>query len=165
MIASWEIRYCICTSGLWRPSSTYPLPWCQRVCTLVSSFCWIPKMCGWLFESRCYHVYKLRYSFLHTYLRFVAAIFDLPINLTSESTHISPTVLLDFNNGVTRWKFSDITFKLRHPIYIWFRPRPLGQRRIRNKLGQRRVDIKMKGPNSWRQPSAHLVYFSIVYCV
>ena len=37
--------------------------------------------------------------------------------MTSENIHLSPTMLLDIENGVTRRKFGDITFELRHPIY------------------------------------------------
>ena len=48
----------------------------------------------------------------------MAAIFDLPATLTSESIHITSIVLLDFENGVTFQKFGDITFESRHPINI-----------------------------------------------
>ena len=43
--------------------------------------------------SRCCHIHKLRYSFLHTYFRLMSAIFDLSVTLTSEIIHISSTAV------------------------------------------------------------------------
>ena len=39
-----DIRYCICTSGLWRPCLIYQSPRHQRVVIVVSLCCWTPKM-------------------------------------------------------------------------------------------------------------------------
>ena len=43
-------------------------------------------------------LYKLRYKTWHMYFRLMAAVFDLPVTLTSESTHSSLTVYMDANN-------------------------------------------------------------------
>ena len=55
-------------------------------------------MWGWPLESCSYLFYKLRYRTLHMYFRLMAAIFDFPFTTTSESIHISSTVLLDPEN-------------------------------------------------------------------
>ena len=38
--------------------------------------------------------------------------------MASKSVHISLTVLLDVKTGVNCWRFNDVTFESRHPIYI-----------------------------------------------
>ena len=81
------------------------------------------------------------------YFRLMAAIFDLPVTLTSEISHVSPSVLLNPDNvglavgisllsgaqaeifviayvlplnDVTCRTFLDITLELHHPIHIRF---------------------------------------------
>ena len=49
-------------------------------------------------ESRCHHVYKLRYSLLHNVLPLIVASYDLPVNMTSESIDFNTSVLLDLEN-------------------------------------------------------------------
>jgi hypothetical protein len=63
-------------------------------------------------------MYKLRYTLMYIYFRLMAAMFDLPVTPTSESFQICPIVLLCLKNIDSRRLFSDITFELRHPIYI-----------------------------------------------
>ena len=41
---------------------------------------------------------QLIYAFLPVYFRLMAAIFDLPVTLTSEIIQISPSTLLDLEN-------------------------------------------------------------------
>ena len=53
-----------------------------------------PLECLWC------HEYIMRYAFLHMYFRLLAAIFDSPVSLTSESIHVSLTVLLDLKKMV-----------------------------------------------------------------
>ena len=56
--------------------------------TLVPPCCWTPKMVYSL-ESLASLLYKLRYTTLHMYFRFMAAMFDLSVTPTSESIHVS----------------------------------------------------------------------------
>jgi len=68
-------------------------------------------------ECRLNHVYKPRYWLLHMYFRLMAAIFDLPVTLTSESIRIRPgcSVLLDPENkcGRCRWNLFPVTLALK----------------------------------------------------
>ena len=48
--------------------------------------------------GNCYHKYKLKYSLIYMYIRFMAAIFDLPVTLTSKSIQTNYTVFLDPEN-------------------------------------------------------------------
>ena len=57
-----------------------------------------PENVGMALEFCCCHVYKLRYTLFHVYFRLQAAIFDLPLTLTSDSMCNSPAVLLDPEN-------------------------------------------------------------------
>jgi hypothetical protein len=54
---------------------------------------------GLLFESRCYPIYhRLRFTLLHLYFKFKAAMFDLPVTPMSESIQTILIVLLDPEN-------------------------------------------------------------------
>jgi hypothetical protein len=44
-------------------------------------------------ESRYRHVYELRYAYQYWYFRLVETIFDLALNLTTESIYTSLTLL------------------------------------------------------------------------
>ena len=74
-------------------------------------------------EFRCFLIYKLRYRTLHMHFRLMAAIFDLPVTLTSESIHNSPTVLLDPENVEEAVGISLLYFyKLRYTtLHMYFR--------------------------------------------
>ena len=52
---------------------------------IIPPCCWPSQMSGWPLESRCYLVYKLKYTSLFVCFLLIAANFDLPVTPTSES--------------------------------------------------------------------------------
>ena len=117
------------------------------------------------------------------------AIFDLPVTLTLESIHVSPSVLLNPENVDFLWTWLEILCNWKHqrecacaPLPICeirmknsypfrrsrgcrFGPPPLGPRRIRKKLGQLRVNT---GSNEetyyWRVTHVIDTFHSLINC-
>ena len=79
--------YVISTSDWWPPSLIYGTPKHRTVFPFVFQCCPTPKTWAIVSESRCYLLHKRRYTTLHRYFRLMAAMFDVPVTLTSEYSH------------------------------------------------------------------------------
>jgi len=93
--ACWDLRYFLYTSGSRQQSLITHPPQQTAVFALFQSCCLISETLVWAWEFCWYHVYKMRYTLIHIYFRFQAAIFNFPPTLMSSCTNVRSTMLFD----------------------------------------------------------------------